>query len=93
MWVRFEIKGGRGHERTEETYVFLEDDDPWSDENLRAEAEDWASRTSLGTVAERYKYGFERVKKLPERVRLMLIEKYEDMRKTADRMLRILKAS
>jgi len=93
MWVRFEIKGGRGREVTEETFVYHEDDDPWTDEQLRSVAEDWASGTSLGVAAEHFKYGFERLDKLPAEAKAMLVEKYEDMRKTADRMLRILKAS
>lgn len=87
MWVRFFVKG----KSEAETYRYFSDD-TWGEEDLRSEAEDWASNTSHGLLNDRYTYGFERVEKLPAKVKAAQIETAKRMRESAERMLAILES-
>jgi hypothetical protein len=86
MWVRFFVQG----KSEAETYRWFEDDEPWGDADLRLAAEDWASGTSQGQLNDHYRYGFERVKKLPAAVKAALVVQFKSERREATRMLKIL---
>ena len=60
------------------------------DEDLHMQAEDWASGTSQGALNDHYRYGFERVRKLPAKVKAALVEEFKSERRRVARMLKIL---
>jgi hypothetical protein len=74
-----------------DTYRWFPDD--YSDEDLRYEAEDWASHTSQGVLNDIYRFGFERVEKLPEEAKKLLVEQCQDAKESAEEMLAILERS
>lgn len=86
MWVMFFVQG----KSRAETHRWFDDD--VSDDDLKDEAESWASTTSQGILNDHYRYGFDRVKKLPEKVRADLIQAYKAKRAHANAMLKILGA-
>lgn len=93
MWVKFFV--GSSKSRAEEYFWYGDARDAglWSDEDLRSEAEDWASGTSQGRLNDSYRYGFERVSddKLPPEVLSAKIEEYERIHKHAGEMLEMLR--
>jgi len=88
-WIRFWHEGNcpSGFKDQESSYEWLEAEE--DDEALKEEADervpDWRKQAERG-----YKYGFERVEELPEKVRQNLIKRFERQKVHADRMLGIL---
>ena len=68
FWVLFWMEYGRGHTTREETYVFLEYEDGYSEKDeeiLRSEVGDWCQYVKRGCNLDRYNYGFAIVPKPP----------------------------
>lgn len=84
MWVRFFVQG----KSRAETYRWIPDNS--TDASLRAEAETWADGTSQGQLNDHFTYGFDRVRRLPKKVRADLIEIYAAKKQYAEDMLKIL---
>lgn len=84
MWVKVWVRG----KSVAECYDWF--DDEASNDELRDAAQEWASHTSQGILNDYYKYGFERVKRLPESVRLNLINRYKNNLRQTKLMLKVL---
>ena len=88
-WIRFwhEGKCSSGIKDEQSSYQWF--DERPSDECLKDEADenvpDWRKQSERG-----YKYGFEDVPELPEKVKQNLIKNYERQKVYADKMLGIL---
>jgi hypothetical protein len=80
MWVQ-------GKSGTE-TYRWFPAD--YSDDDLKDEAEEWAGGTSQGMLNDRYRFGFDRVKKLPVKVKENLVVEWANRLNNAKTMLEIL---
>ncbi len=90
-WVRLWCKSNcpSGHGGTEEKYVWF--DKPWPDDVLLRGLADTFGEVHYGHSERGYKYGFDRVKRLPAKARDTLIAEYEAQRKHATEMLLALK--
>jgi hypothetical protein len=88
-WIRMWHQGKCPSGIKDEESVYVWFDERPSDDCLKDEADervpDWRKQSERG-----YKYGFEDVPELPEKVRLALIKRYERLKVEADRMLGIL---
>lgn len=85
-WIRLWHHGRCASGIKDEQSIYVWYDERPSDEELKDEADervpDWRKQSERG-----YKYGFEDVAELPEKVRLALIKRYERQKVYADKML------
>lgn len=86
FWIRLFFEYGRGHSKTEETYVYLTHEDGYSEKDeeiLKSIAHDWAQYDNHGCNLERYEYGFEVVIRPPtewlEKELIRIMKKYESL--------------
>lgn len=90
-WIRFWHQGRcpSGLNGEESSYVYY--NRRLSDDVLKSEADErvpsWRQQSERG-----YRYGFERVKRLPAKVRDSLIKGFVEKKAHAERMLRLLRA-
>jgi hypothetical protein len=92
MWVRLWVQSNcaSGINSTESKYEWFVKKP--SDEELKDYAQKFASSTYYWDLERGCKYGFDRLKHLPVKVREELILKYKNRIKGARNMLKILKA-
>lgn len=83
MWVRFWVRG----KSEAQVFRWFEGSDA-SEENLKFEAEEWASNTSQGILNDMYRYGFERNVKLPKEERLRLLSHFRAEKAHAEAMIK-----
>jgi len=65
MWIKLWVSG----KGKEVDYRYADDSLRGEDEELKTITEEWARNTSIGLCAEYYRFGYEEVKELPDRVR------------------------
>lgn len=69
MWLQFWVSG-KGRETK---YVYVDDSLRGDEEELKSLVEEWARNTSIGQIADHYRYGHTEVAALPDHVRDSLI--------------------
>lgn len=73
-WVKLWIKSSRGTDNSEHKLV----PDEWDEETLKDYTEEWCSQFGAWSHSDNYvRYGFERLEKVPKKVRDGMVKKLD----------------